>query len=435
MGSSAALSVQLSANLPMASRHHLEEMTYETDLFLSYFKAGLFYLEGGVDSGFRHVEPEVYEPRLLQVKGKRYPRVFSVPVAGSSLNDGDCFVLDLGLQLYCWFGTQANMFEKQKAGEIAQGIRQNDRKMKAKLDFYDGASPEVQEAFWAALGGRPDVIAPATPDEVPAGSEEERLRYALFHVSDASGSIQTTEITERPLTRAHLNDSDSYILELYDTVYIWQGKDSSKQEKYAGMKIAKDFVKTKGKPANTKISRLPQGTEDSNFKSFFDGFYPHLKEDFGNDPLAAKSSSSQDMSALASQQVKAKQLMFDQLGPINQVVKTVYFVESDFHTLTQVTDPREQGFFFAESCYVIHLKSSQHEYFINWIGPKTGSAEIAKMSTAQDTLCGGVFTNHMTRMRVRKGHEDEGLLAFFPDGFVILDEQRVSMDDWWAKVN
>lgn len=135
MGSSAALSVQLSANLNMGSRHHLEEMEMETDLFMSYFKAGLFYLEGGVESGFKHVEPEVYEPRLLQVKGKRYPRVFSVPVSGASLNEGDCFVLDLGLQLYCWNGAQANMFEKAKAGEIAQAIKQNDRKMKARLDF------------------------------------------------------------------------------------------------------------------------------------------------------------------------------------------------------------------------------------------------------------------------------------------------------------
>jgi|Transcript_32251 hypothetical protein len=131
MGSSAALSVQLSANLDLGSRHHLEEQEMETELFMTYFKNGVFYLEGGVESGFRHVEPEVYEPRLLQVKGKRHPRVFSVPVSASSLNMGDCFVLDLGLQLYCWFGMEANMFERNKAGEIAQGIKQNDRKMKA----------------------------------------------------------------------------------------------------------------------------------------------------------------------------------------------------------------------------------------------------------------------------------------------------------------
>lgn len=123
MGSSAALSVQLADNLPMQSRQHLEEMEYETDLFMSYFKAGLFYLEGGVESGFRKVEADVFEPRLLHVKGKRYPRVFSVPVTAESLNEGDCFVLDLGLELYCWFGNDCNMHEKAKAGEIAQAIK------------------------------------------------------------------------------------------------------------------------------------------------------------------------------------------------------------------------------------------------------------------------------------------------------------------------
>ena len=435
MGSSAALSVQLSANLDMGSRHHLEEQEMETDLFMSYFKAGLFYLEGGVESGFRHVEPEVYEPRLLHVKGKRYPRVFSVPVSASSLNDGDCFVLDLGLQLYCWFGSQANMFEKAKAGEIAQAIKQNDRKMKAKLDFVQDATPENQAAFWEALGGQPASIAPAQPDEPPAGTEDERMQYKLWHVSDDSGQMVTAEVTERPLTRAHLNDSDSYILELYDTVYIWQGKDSSAKEKYAGMKIAKDFVKNNNKPAGTRVSRIPQGTEDSTFKSFFDGFYPHVKEDFGQGALAASTSADQDMSAVAAQQVKAKQLMFDKLGPIEQVQKTVYFVESDYYTLTPITDPRENGKFFAESCYVIHLKSPTHQYFINWLGPRTLSVNISKMATAQDSLTDGVLTSDMTRMRVKKGHEDESMLAFFPEGFLILDEARIPMDDWYAKVN
>lgn len=57
------------------------------------------------------------------------------------------------------------------------------------------------------------------------------------------------------------------------------------------------------------------------------------------------------------------------------------------------------------------------------------------MATAQDGLTDGVLTNHMTRMRVKKGHEDESLLAFFPDGFLILDEARISMDEWYAKIN
>jgi len=85
--------------------------------------------------------------------------------------------------------------------------------------------------------------------------------------------METTEVTDRPLKREHLIDSDSYLLELYDQIYVWQGKDASTKEKYAGMKIAKDFAKKHNKPQGTKISRVPALTEDAIFKSFFTGFY------------------------------------------------------------------------------------------------------------------------------------------------------------------
>lgn len=39
---------------------------------------GIQYLQGGVASGFRHVDPEDYEPALFQVKGRRNIRVTQV---------------------------------------------------------------------------------------------------------------------------------------------------------------------------------------------------------------------------------------------------------------------------------------------------------------------------------------------------------------------
>ena len=220
------------------------------------------------------------------------------------------------------------------------------------------------------------------PDDVPAGSEDERLQYKLWHISDESGTMTTTEVTERPLTRAHLSDADSYILECYDTVYVWVGKDASTKEKYAGMKTAKDFVKNNNKPKGTRITRMAQGTEDSTFKSFFDGFYPHLKEDFGQGPLANSTSADQDMSAVAETQAKAKQLMFDKLGPMDQVTMKTFLVGPDYHELIELTDPREHGKFFAESCYVIWIKSPTHQYFINWLGPRTTAENVSRMATA-----------------------------------------------------
>lgn len=59
-----------------------------------------------------------------------------------------------------------------------------------------------------------------------------------------------------------------------------------------------------------------------------------LKEDFGNGGLASFTKESQDMSAIAQQQVKAKALMLDKLGPMDQVTKSVYVFSEDFKSLS-----------------------------------------------------------------------------------------------------
>lgn len=86
---------------------------------MSHFTGGVFYLPGGVGTGFKHVEETTYRTRLMVVKGKRYPRVFEVPVTADSLNEGDVFVLDMGLKIYYWAGKDCNGHETLKALEIA----------------------------------------------------------------------------------------------------------------------------------------------------------------------------------------------------------------------------------------------------------------------------------------------------------------------------
>ena len=80
-----------------------------------------------------------------------------------------------------------------------------------------------------------------------------------------------------------LETSDTYILELYDKVYVWQGHKSSIMEKRAGMTLAAKYKVEWKKPAGTSITRLPEGTEDGLFMSFFEGYYENDKCDFGMD--------------------------------------------------------------------------------------------------------------------------------------------------------
>lgn len=56
------------------------------------------------------------------------------------------------------------------------------------------------------------------------------------------------------------------------------------------------------------------------------------------------------------------------------------------------------------------------------------------MNDAMCVLTNNVLTFDMTFMRMKKGHEDEAFLSWFPEGFMILDEARIPIDDWNAKV-
>lgn len=43
---------------------------------MSHFPKGIKYMHGGIESGWKHYEPEVHVPELMRVHGDRYPRVF-----------------------------------------------------------------------------------------------------------------------------------------------------------------------------------------------------------------------------------------------------------------------------------------------------------------------------------------------------------------------
>jgi len=70
-GTAAYKTVELDDLLRGAPIQHREVQGHESDLFMGYFQNNIKLMEGGVDSGFKHVEPEKYRPRLLHCKGKK----------------------------------------------------------------------------------------------------------------------------------------------------------------------------------------------------------------------------------------------------------------------------------------------------------------------------------------------------------------------------
>lgn len=246
-GTAAYKTVELDTLLGDVPVQYRECQGYESNTFLKLFNGSVRYLDGGVDSGFNHVEAKSYQPRLMHFTGKKHIRVSEVPLATSSLNSGDVFLLDNGLQLIQWHGSSSGAKERRKAQEISRDIR-SDRLGKATLEVIDEG--DDHDVFWTLLGGK-GPIAAATPD-VDVKTPEP----VLFQLSNASGSLVSSPV---PCEASSLDSNDVFILDLGFQLYTWIGSGANRAERNGAMKQATIFLQNSGRPLHTPVTRIVEG--------------------------------------------------------------------------------------------------------------------------------------------------------------------------------
>jgi len=284
-GVAAYKTVELDMSLGGEPIQHREVQGGESDEFLSMFKNGVRYLEGGVATGFKHVDREAFSTRLLHIKGRRNIRTLQVDLKPESLNSGDVFILDAGRSIFQWNGKQASNVEKTKALEVTKQVRDQERGGNAQITIIDEGKDDDKE-FWIKFGAPK----PARIKTAEQGGDDEKhsrdaaAAVALYRVSNASGSIQLSPITERPLKKELLDTTDAFILDTGAAgIFVWIGKGASNDEKLHSMKMGVDFIKNKGYPNATPVVRLVEGGETPIFKQ---NFFLWAEKDASKGPMA-----------------------------------------------------------------------------------------------------------------------------------------------------
>ena len=272
-GAAAILTVQLDDLLNGGPVQHREVQDHESQLFLSYFKNGVRYEQGGVGTGFKHVETNAPgEKRLFQVKGKRNVRVRQVNLSVSSMNKGDCFILDAGNEIFVYVGAQAKRVEKLKAISAANQIRDQDHNGRARVNIIDEFSTEDdKQNFFNVLGsGSPsDVPEESAAEEDAAFETSDANSVTLYKVTDSSGSLKIEPIATKPLRQEMLDTRDCFILDTGSGIYVWVGRGATAKEKSDAMAKAQEFLRSKKYPAWTQIHRIVEGAESAPFKQYF----------------------------------------------------------------------------------------------------------------------------------------------------------------------
>lgn len=265
-GTAAYKTVELDDYLGGLPVQYREVQGYESDRFLSYFKGSIRILEGGVETGFHHVEAEKYRARLLHLKGKKHIRVHEVPLTHKSLNSGDVFVLDGGKIVIQWNGSKAGVLEKAKAAELVQAI-EGEREGRAHGRVV--SESDNDEEFWRLLGGKGPVA-----DAAAGGSDleaEKQHQGELYRLSDASGKFEFKEVAKGDkIKRSHLDSNDVFILSTGAQVFAWVGKKASVGEKRKALQFAQEYVNKAGLPVHVSVARILEGGENEIFEDFFD---------------------------------------------------------------------------------------------------------------------------------------------------------------------
>jgi len=258
-GTAAYKTVELDTYLDDKPVQHREVEGYESTLFRTYFPKGIQLLAGGADSGFRHVEPEKYTPRLFHFHGTgKQIVVTQVAASKSRLKSDDVFILDAGLTIYQWNGSGANAFEKNKAMSFVNGLKEERSGKAVSSEVIEEGSPSAQHPFFALLN-QEDVT---DPHVVTAVSNEKQL----FRVSDAGGQLQFNKVKSGSVSSSDFDANDVFILETGSSCFVWIGHGASAAEKQNGFGYAHSHLMKTAHPLRP-IVIIKEGQKNQEFQT------------------------------------------------------------------------------------------------------------------------------------------------------------------------
>ncbi|XP_034062220.1 gelsolin a [Gymnodraco acuticeps] len=430
-GSAAIFTVQMDDALGGSPIQYREVQGHESKTFLGYFKSGLKYMKGGAASGFKHVVTnEVVMQRVLQVKGRRVVRATEVAVSWDSFNQGDCFLLDLGAEIYQWCGSQSNRFEKLKATQVAKGIRDNERNGRARVYVCDEGVE--REKMLEVLGPKPE-LPPGASDDIKADASN-RKRAKLYKVSNASGGMTIALVAaENPFAQSALESGDCFILDHGSNgkIFVWKGKDANMDERKEAMKAADEFIKKMGYPKHTQVQILPEMGETPLFKQFFKNWRDRDQTDGLGIAYIANSIARIEKVDFDEASLHDSPAMAAQHGMVDNGdgEKKIWRIEGSDKA---EVDPATHGQFYGGDSYIILYNYSfggrQGHIIYMWQGADSSTDEIGACailgSQLDEELGGGPV-----QVRVVQGKEPAHLMSLFGGQPMVVYKGGTSRDE------
>jgi len=426
-GVAAYKTVELDDFLGGAPVQHRETEGNESQRFRSYFPNGIRLLQGGIESGFTHVT-HTFTPRLYSVKGKRRTVVRQMQkVSWNHMNSGDAFILQTKEVIFIWEGKTANNMEKLQAAKVAQQLKAETGGQAAIIFVNDGEEErlsDIEKQLFELQLPLKDKSQLQPPSEYgdDVVDREVTQEIKLYRCTDDDGTLRVTEVKIGPLLQSDLNSGDSFIVDNgIRGIWVWIGKKASPKERIEAMRNAQGFIKKKGYPDHTPVTRVIDGGEPEEFRTLFAQW--KVKNEtvgFGRQHSAGKgiasiSQASFDAATLHEQpKLAAKLGMIDDASGPKEVYKVNQFklveLPQQFH-----------GSFFEHDCYVIKYTANgpgEHILVYFWLGLKATNEDRGSAALLAKELDDAV-DGRAIQIRIVQGKEPAHFIALFRGEFTV----------------
>ncbi|XP_062266337.1 adseverin [Platichthys flesus] len=197
--------------------------------------------------------------RLFQVRQNlaTITRIAEVDARATSLNSNDAFLLKMADgRGYLWRG-------KGSSEEEVKGAKYIEKELKCSSNsIMEGSEPDE---FWDVLGGK-------TEYQTSERLESQIMTHPprLFGCSNKTGRFIIDEVPGE-FTQDDLAEDDVMLLDAWDQVFVWIGKDANEVEQSESVKSAKQYIETdpSGRDNLTSVVVVRQGHEPPTFTGWF----------------------------------------------------------------------------------------------------------------------------------------------------------------------
>jgi len=419
--------VELDNYLGGSPVQHREVSGHESPRFKAYFKQGIRVLVGGVATGLNTVNNNL-EPRLFRVKGRRIPLVTQMPsVSWDYFTSGDVFIVDTKDVVFVWVGKKANSMEKLQAAKVA--VQLKDEHNAVSVVFVDqGRETDLTPPEQVLLGFYLDIspnskrVLPDSKDDDAQVETEARTSLKLYKCSEVDGLYKVVEVKTGPLYQNDLDSEDSFVIDNGPHhIWVWIGKRASQKERIEAMRNAHGFVKKKGYPSHTQVSRVVDGGEPMEFKALFNSWVDRevtkpLVRTTSSFGLTPTNFEKLDGSLLhSSPQIAAQEQLLDN----GSGVATIWRLHD-----SKVSEVNEaiQNVFFSKESYIV-----SYSYKVDGVNKRAAYLWKGQDSTVSHSTMASVASVQIDHFgecdltaRIHQGKEPPHFLSIFKGKFIIM---------------